>query len=80
MLNTNYHYRVGIKPGLYHKAQPGRFYGFYEGRFLGLYVGFINLKVQKPAANLQFICANSAVLKRNSLTTIKAVCSSVCIF
>ena len=41
-------YRVGIKPGFYHKAQPGGFYGFYEGGFwgfYGFYVGFINLKV-----------------------------------
>ena len=40
-------FRVGIKPGFYHKAQPGGFYGFYEGGFLGFYgfyVGFINLK------------------------------------
>ena len=38
-------FRVGIKPGFYHKAQPCGFYKFYEGWFLAFYVGFINLKV-----------------------------------
>ena len=41
-------YRVGIKPGFYHKAQPSGFYRFYEGGlwgFYGFYVGFINLNV-----------------------------------
>ena len=80
-------FRVGIKPGFYHKAKPGGFYGFYDGGFwgfYGFYVGFINLKVYhnspQPAATLQFFCANSAGLKRNSLIRIKAVCISVCIF
>ena len=73
--------RVGIKPGFYHKTQPGGFYGFYEGGFFGFYgfyVGFINLKVYHNSNNLQFFCANSAGLKRNSLIRIKAVCISVC--
>ena len=72
-----------MKPGFYHKAQPG---GFYDGGFVGFYgfyVGFINLKVYQlpqPAATLQFFCANSAGLKRNSLIRINFVCISVCIF
>ena len=78
--------RVGIKPEFYHKAQPGGFYGFYEGGFLGFYgflCGFYKSKslsqLPQPAVTLQFFCANSAGLKRNSLIRIKAVCISVCI-
>ena len=38
-------FRVGIKPGFYHKAQPGGFTGFMRAGFWArLYVGFINLK------------------------------------
>ena len=50
--------------------------------FYGFYVGLINLKVYLPqsATTLQFFCANSTGLKRNSLIRIKAVCISVCIF
>ena len=45
MMTESLFFRVGIKPGFYHKAQPGGFNGFYEGGFLGFYVGFINLEV-----------------------------------
>ena len=46
--------------------------------------GFYNSErlpwLPQPAATLQFFCAISAGLKRNSLFRIKAVCISVCIF
>ena len=88
--------RVGIKPSFYHKAQPSGFYGFYEGEFLGggglwALCGFYKSKFiikiinhnshnQLLQCTLQFFCANSSGLKRNSLIRIKAVCISVCIF
>ena len=75
--------RVGIKPD--HKAKPGGFYRFYEGGFWGFYGFYVGDSeslpwLPQPAATLQFFCANSAGLKRNSLFRIKAVCISVCIF
>ena len=73
--------------GFYHKAQPGEFCGFYEGGFLGFYGFYVDFykteslsQLPQPAATLQFFCANSAGLKRNSLIRTKAVCISVCIF
>ena len=71
--------RVGIKPGFYHKAQPSWFLGFYEGLFLGFYKSESLSYLPQPAATLQFFCAYSGGLKRNSLIRIKAVCISVCI-